>query len=74
MNKNIANVPEHPMEKLLRMDRIPHIWCSTCGIGTAVSCFIQALENLEYPLDKIFHHTTQETPAVSYTHLTLPTN
>ena len=53
MNKNIANVPEHPMEKLLRMDRIPHIWCSTCGIGTAVSCFIQALENLEYPLDKI---------------------
>ncbi|MDW7681277.1 MAG: thiamine pyrophosphate-dependent enzyme [bacterium] len=53
MNKKIGNVPEHPMEKLLRMDRIPHIWCSTCGIGTAVSCFIQALQRLDYPLDKV---------------------
>jgi len=53
MNKKNGNVPEHPMEKLLRMDRIPHIWCSTCGIGTAVSCFIQALQRLDYPLDKV---------------------
>ena len=37
------NVPEHPMEKLLRMDRIPHIWCPTCGIGTAVSCGVLAI-------------------------------
>ncbi len=51
--KDIGNVPEHPMEKLLRMDRIPHIWCSTCGIGTAVSCFIQALGNFDYPMDKV---------------------
>ena len=29
---------EHPMEDWLRMDRMPHIWCSTCGIGTAVTC------------------------------------
>jgi len=27
--------PEHhPMEDFLRMDRMPHIWCSTCGLGT----------------------------------------
>jgi len=32
------------MTPLLRMDRMPHIWCSTCGIGTAVSCFAAALE------------------------------
>ncbi len=38
---------EHPMEPFLRMDRIPHIWCSTCGIGTAVSCFMEALAVLE---------------------------
>lgn len=25
---------EHPLEPFLRMDRIPHIWCPTCGIGT----------------------------------------
>jgi len=41
------------MEKLLRMDRIPHIWCSTCGIGTAVSCFITALEKFDYPMDQV---------------------
>ncbi|MEE4311072.1 MAG: thiamine pyrophosphate-dependent enzyme, partial [candidate division KSB1 bacterium] len=51
--KNKNNVPEHPMEKLLRMDRIPHIWCSTCGIGTAVSCFITALEKFDYPMDQV---------------------
>jgi len=35
---------EHPLEKWLRMDRMPHIWCSTCGIGTAVTCFIEAIK------------------------------
>jgi len=52
MSKQNGNVPEHPMENILRMDRIPHIWCATCGIGTAVSCFAQALQNTDYPLDK----------------------
>ena len=41
--KEMPKHEEHPMEALLRMDRIPHIWCSTCGIGTAVSCFIDGL-------------------------------
>ena len=35
---------EHPMEDWLRMDRMPHIWCSTCGIGTAVTCFIEGIK------------------------------
>lgn len=47
------NLPEHPMEGLLRMERIPHIWCPTCGIGTAVSCFVSALEKFDHPLDEI---------------------
>ena len=38
---------DHPMESYLRMDRIPHIWCPTCGIGTTVSCFISALKKYE---------------------------
>ena len=46
-------MPEHPMEALLRMDRIPHIWCSTCGIGTAVSCFIEALKKSNLDLQKV---------------------
>jgi 2-oxoglutarate ferredoxin oxidoreductase subunit beta len=38
---------EHPLENWLRMDRIPHIWCSTCGIGTAVTCFIEAVKKTQ---------------------------
>jgi len=36
----------HPMEKFLRMDRLPHIWCSGCGLGTMLSCFTYALDHL----------------------------
>ena len=36
----------HPMEKFLRMDRLPHIWCSGCGLGTSLSCFTYALDEL----------------------------
>jgi 2-oxoglutarate ferredoxin oxidoreductase subunit beta len=48
-----VEVVEHPMESLLRMDRIPHIWCPTCGIGTTVTSFVDALERTEIPLEKI---------------------
>ena len=44
---------EHPMEKLLRMDRIPHIWCPTCGLGTVVTALATALSRLELDLDKV---------------------
>jgi 2-oxoglutarate ferredoxin oxidoreductase subunit beta len=43
----------HPMDELLRMDRIPHIWCPTCGLGTVVTAFAAALEKLEFPLDDV---------------------
>ncbi len=44
---------KHPMENLLRMDRIPHIWCPGCGIGNAVSAFAEAIKKIEYNLDDI---------------------
>jgi len=43
----------HPMEHLLRMDRIPHIWCPTCGLGTCVTAFIEALEKTGIDQDKV---------------------
>ncbi len=45
--------PSHPMDELLRMDRIPHIWCPTCGLGTIVTAFVSALKKLELPLDDV---------------------
>jgi 2-oxoglutarate ferredoxin oxidoreductase subunit beta len=33
----------HPMSRFLREDRMPHIWCSSCGLGTSLTCFIMAV-------------------------------
>ncbi len=43
----------HPMENLLRMERIPHIWCPGCGIGLAVTSFAAALDKAKLDLDKV---------------------
>ncbi len=45
--------PANPVEQFLRTDRIPHIWCPGCGIGTSVNCFTRALIELNADLDKI---------------------
>ena len=47
-----VDASEHPIAPFLRMDRMPHIWCPTCGIGTVVKCFASALENTKVDLDK----------------------
>lgn len=33
------------VEDFLRMDRMPHIWCPGCGIGTTVNCFARAIKD-----------------------------
>lgn len=43
----------NPRDYLLRKSRIPHIWCSGCGIGTSVGCFISAVEDAKLDLDKL---------------------
>jgi 2-oxoglutarate ferredoxin oxidoreductase subunit beta len=44
---------KHPLDKILRHDRLPHIWCATCGIGTVVKCFAEAIYASKIPLDNI---------------------
>lgn len=44
----LLNDARHPMEKYLRMDRLPHIWCSGCGLGTTLSCFTYALDEMHW--------------------------
>lgn len=43
---------EHPIAPYIRMDRMPHIWCSSCGIGTVVKCFATALGESGLDLNK----------------------
>jgi 2-oxoglutarate ferredoxin oxidoreductase subunit beta len=44
---------QNPVEPFLRMDRMPHIWCPGCGIGTTVNCFTRALIDSQANLDKV---------------------
>lgn len=44
---------KNPMEEFLRMDRIPHIWCPGCGIGTVVTSFAEALRKSKVDLTKV---------------------
>jgi len=41
------------IEPFLRMDRMPHIWCPGCGIGTTVNCFARALLDSKLNLDRV---------------------
>ena len=43
----------NPVEPLLRSERIPHIWCPGCGIGTTVNCFARALLDSKLDLKKV---------------------
>ncbi len=53
MNPEELAEEKNPMEDFLRMDRIPHIWCPGCGIGTVVTSFADALKKSEIDLDKV---------------------
>ena len=50
-NENQSDI--NPVEPFLRMDRMPHIWCAGCGIGTTVNCFTRALIKSTIPLEKV---------------------
>jgi 2-oxoglutarate ferredoxin oxidoreductase subunit beta len=43
----------NPVEPFLRTERMPHIWCPGCGIGTTVNCFTRALLESKADLDKV---------------------
>ncbi|MBN1316279.1 MAG: hypothetical protein JXA42_12450 [Anaerolineales bacterium] len=48
-----ARAETHPMDEMLRKDRLPHIWCPGCGLGIALTCFISALRKSGLDLDKV---------------------
>ena len=44
---------EHPILQYIRRDRLPHIFCSACGIGTVLQSFASALRSLNYDMDNM---------------------
>jgi 2-oxoglutarate ferredoxin oxidoreductase subunit beta len=53
MNKEAGFAQQSPMAEFLRMERMPHIWCPGCGIGTVVNSFAEAVKKSGLDMDKI---------------------
>jgi len=53
LSTEMSKEERHPIESWLRMDRIPHIWCPGCGIGTTLTAVIAALEKIEANPDEV---------------------
>jgi 2-oxoglutarate ferredoxin oxidoreductase subunit beta len=51
--QDVVIAEKHPMDPLLRQDRLPHIWCSGCGLGTVLTCFVSALQKSGLDPDKV---------------------
>lgn len=53
-DNDLSGLPlmDNPALPYLRQERIPHIWCPGCGIGTTVNCFTRALEESAANLDR----------------------
>lgn len=43
----------HPMKKWVREDRLPHIWCPGCGIGSMLSAYLRSLDNINVEPEKV---------------------
>lgn len=53
MSTVAADIETHPLDAYLRVDRLPHIWCPGCGLGTVLGCFIRGLLKSGLDLDKV---------------------
>jgi 2-oxoglutarate ferredoxin oxidoreductase subunit beta len=42
-----------PYEKYLRLDKLPHIWCTGCGCGIILKAILRAIERSKIPKDSI---------------------
>ena len=42
----------HPLDEIIRSDRMPHIWCPGCGIGIIMRCYAQAILDSGIPTDQ----------------------
>jgi 2-oxoglutarate ferredoxin oxidoreductase subunit beta len=43
----------HPLDDVLRVERMPHIWCPGCGLGIDLACYLRALKESGLDMDKV---------------------
>jgi len=48
-----VSLDEQYLNACLREDRMPHIWCPGCGLGTVLHCFLRGLLKSGLSLDKV---------------------
>jgi len=53
VNDALTNEENQSIERYLRQDRLPHIWCAGCGIGIAVYAFLRAIDRDNIDPDKM---------------------
>ena len=53
MSKIEIEQEKHPLDDYLRIERLPHIWCSGCGLGLILSAFLRSLLKSGLNLDKV---------------------
>ncbi len=52
MNQN-GSEEKHYIDQYLREDRMPHIWCPGCGLGSILHCFLSALIKTGISMDSV---------------------
>ncbi len=50
--KSAVPATVHPLDDLIRTDRLPHIWCPGCGIGTVFAASLSAMKTSGIDLQK----------------------
>ncbi len=53
MNQKAEVEIKAPLAGVLRSERMPHIWCPGCGIGSVVTCFAEATKRSKLDHDKL---------------------
>ncbi len=53
MKSTIKYAAAHPLDPYLRKGMIPHIWCTGCGNGVILNCFIRAVRDLNIDVNKM---------------------
>ncbi len=53
MNNVTLDTEGHPLDIYLRVDRLPHIWCAGCGLGSILGSLLRGLVDSGFDMKKV---------------------